>query len=490
MKKLTSLFLTIIMTLSLISVPVFADEEIKIYVDGQQLYTDVAPVMINDRVLVPVRAIGEALGLKVTWREEWQTAFLKNEYLTVSIVVDDTRISKSYNPIQIDCPAQLINDRILVPVRAVSEAFNSNVSYDEATNSVYIYSDNSNVKRLDLTNGAYYIGEVADGFRDGYGTTYNANGNWTEFGLYKRGVLNGRGMRRNNDNSDYLGDFVGGVPNGMGQYYPDNNKNDYIKGNFVNGLIEGEGYEYDENGNLVSKCNYLHGARNGYGEEYDIYGSVLYAGEYINGERANNYSVSPSQTTASPTTGSIPYYAEMPEFPDFGAITGAKLLFTNNESDDKMTVYAYAYDINSPISDNGGLNYFSILDELGFKEYTDSQTDEENLLKYERGNGKYIIYISLKDFGGYYYIICFKAKDTSNSITNNTLTTNTTNYAEYQKGLAELQEWYKEQIDEYNEFVMYSPYFTPESAEAWRKEIDQTYKIKLNALKLQYNITD
>ena len=47
-------------------------------------------------------------------------------------------MTKNGEIIELDVPAQIINDRTLVPVRAVSESFNCKVGWDEATQTVAI----------------------------------------------------------------------------------------------------------------------------------------------------------------------------------------------------------------------------------------------------------------------------------------------------------------------------------------------------------------
>ena len=45
----------------------YAPGEIKIYVNGSRIYPDSAPVIVSGRTLVPIRAVAEALGYKVSW---------------------------------------------------------------------------------------------------------------------------------------------------------------------------------------------------------------------------------------------------------------------------------------------------------------------------------------------------------------------------------------------------------------------------------------
>ncbi len=69
MKKTVAFFVSLCMALVLIAVPVYGAEDrpIRVMVDGAELAFDVDPVIENDRTLVPMRLIFEALGAKVDW---------------------------------------------------------------------------------------------------------------------------------------------------------------------------------------------------------------------------------------------------------------------------------------------------------------------------------------------------------------------------------------------------------------------------------------
>lgn len=160
MKKFISLLLAAAMSLSLFTA-VGADDEIKVTLDGRKIEFDVEPIIENDRVLVPMRTIFEALGAEVTWYDQtWWGAQMASADITkdkISTRVDieigademDKQIAEvckdaikvlSEEKIPLDAPAKIVNDRTLVPLRAVSEAFGSKVEWDGNTRTVTITS--------------------------------------------------------------------------------------------------------------------------------------------------------------------------------------------------------------------------------------------------------------------------------------------------------------------------------------------------------------
>ncbi len=87
MKKVISLLICVMMIISSsLALNVFANDDIKIIIDGANQAYDQMPVIQNDRTLVPLRGIFEALGANVDWIGDTRTVvikspeFAKNEY--------------------------------------------------------------------------------------------------------------------------------------------------------------------------------------------------------------------------------------------------------------------------------------------------------------------------------------------------------------------------------------------------------------------------
>jgi len=113
-------------------------DEIKVSVNGEFISFDQPPVMINDRTLVPLRAIFEKLGAKVIWNDSSQSVDAIRDETTVSLAIGGTDMYVNGEVKILDVPAQLIGGRTLVPVRAISEAFGCSVVWIEETQTVQI----------------------------------------------------------------------------------------------------------------------------------------------------------------------------------------------------------------------------------------------------------------------------------------------------------------------------------------------------------------
>lgn len=113
-------------------------EEISVFVNDERVSFDVAPTIINDRTMVPVRAIFEALGAEVRWDDEIETAIGVLDDTVVKIAIGKSYLVKNGKRIDIDTPAMIISDRTLVPVRAIAESFDCTVDWYDGSQTVEI----------------------------------------------------------------------------------------------------------------------------------------------------------------------------------------------------------------------------------------------------------------------------------------------------------------------------------------------------------------
>ena len=115
-------------------------DKITVKVNGEEIITDVAPIMENDRILLPMRAIFEKLGCNVAYREmngaEFVTASHGNKQVVLEIGKNEINVDGEVK--ELDVAAKIENDRTLVPVRAVSEAMDAVVVWNDATNTAEI----------------------------------------------------------------------------------------------------------------------------------------------------------------------------------------------------------------------------------------------------------------------------------------------------------------------------------------------------------------
>lgn len=107
-------------------------------INGKTVSNDVAPKIVNDRTMLPIRFIAEALGAKVDWIEESQTVKITAENIDISLVIGEDFATVNGEKIDLDSPSFIENDRTYLPIRFVSEKLGADVKWDDATQTVNI----------------------------------------------------------------------------------------------------------------------------------------------------------------------------------------------------------------------------------------------------------------------------------------------------------------------------------------------------------------
>lgn len=143
MKKIWTLFFAAMLIVPLLLQPATAQaaKAITITVDGVQLKTDQPPAMIQGRVMLPLRAIFEALGASVNWDSKNQTVTGYKEDTTVVLKMKSKVATINGKSVTLDVPAQILRGRTMVPVRFVSEALGQDVDWNSVNQTVTIQSD-------------------------------------------------------------------------------------------------------------------------------------------------------------------------------------------------------------------------------------------------------------------------------------------------------------------------------------------------------------
>lgn len=124
--------------------PASAGGTIRIYVNGSEVFPDAAPVIKNDRTLIPIRAVAEVLGYSVSWDAPNKCVTVSKPGVDIQVMIGSTSITSYYfgQPQYgyMDVVAEIIQDRTFIPLRAVAEAMGCEVRWDGTERSVYIYS--------------------------------------------------------------------------------------------------------------------------------------------------------------------------------------------------------------------------------------------------------------------------------------------------------------------------------------------------------------
>lgn len=185
-KSIFTIFSTIILLIGITTSAGANPKTPTIVVDGKILYCDVAPFMKDNRVMIPLRPIFDALGGDLFWNatEKRVTGF-KGAHSINLVIGQKTAVISGGKTVNLDVAASEVKGRTFVPLRFVSESLGSSVNWDNSKSVASITSSKvSEVKEIaDLITPSVVL-VVAD----------VGNGNYSQ----------GSGFFFNLDNSQYI----------------------------------------------------------------------------------------------------------------------------------------------------------------------------------------------------------------------------------------------------------------------------------------------
>jgi len=191
MKKLFFQFAVVaLFVIAIPAIAVYAND-INVTIDGRLVvFEDQGPVVVDGRTLVPVRGVFETIGFSVSWIEQTQQVNMNNGSAMISLGVGADTFTNTGVRHNLDVPAQIIAGRTMLPLRAILETVGFRVTWDERTQTVVITSARAAVgENVPISNAAIagvpisrFYGLTSNGVTDIFGPP--------EFGNFLRHTYN------------------------------------------------------------------------------------------------------------------------------------------------------------------------------------------------------------------------------------------------------------------------------------------------------------
>ena len=125
----------------------YAAKEVKIEIDGKEMVPkDMPAVIIDGRTMLPMRQIAQELGCEVNWNEAAKQIYVMRGSDIIVFTVDSKTGYENGKEFTMDVPATIVNDRTMLPVRALADALHLNIKWNDPNRIVSIQSGDTVVK--------------------------------------------------------------------------------------------------------------------------------------------------------------------------------------------------------------------------------------------------------------------------------------------------------------------------------------------------------
>jgi uncharacterized repeat protein (TIGR02543 family) len=112
------------------------------FVDGRPVVLEAAPIILNSRTLLPIRAVVEAVGGTIAWEASARKVTVVRKDKTVDLWIDGNMAELNGRSIEVDSNPKVVpiimNGRTLLPLRFVAEALALDVQWHPATKTITI----------------------------------------------------------------------------------------------------------------------------------------------------------------------------------------------------------------------------------------------------------------------------------------------------------------------------------------------------------------
>ncbi|EPR13582.1 copper amine oxidase N-terminal domain-containing protein [Ruminiclostridium papyrosolvens] len=138
MKKFMS-FIVVCFTLTFVlNLNVIATTYIKVYVYEDLLTLPVQPISKSSNILVPLKNISDALGLKYSWDNKLKKATVKNNKSNISVTVSSKKAYVNGKPKTLDIAPLMAKNVVMIPYKFIPQALGISVKWDSLNSRILI----------------------------------------------------------------------------------------------------------------------------------------------------------------------------------------------------------------------------------------------------------------------------------------------------------------------------------------------------------------
>lgn len=172
----------IIMILGMLAIAAFPaaaqEKPIDLVLDGVVIQSDTDPVIVNNRTMIPARALFEAAGYQVEWLPASRQVSIDSNQNGILLTLDKEAVQVNGKTMIFEIAPHIINNRTMIPVRFTAEALGFTVDWDAPNRRVLVTSP---VVEIPEEKPIHIIGLTVKETESGYRVAITADGKITGY---------------------------------------------------------------------------------------------------------------------------------------------------------------------------------------------------------------------------------------------------------------------------------------------------------------------
>lgn len=113
-------------------------EQVTITVNQVISRTDVPPINVNGRTLVPIRGIFQGFTSDIGWFPHEEKVYIRRDCTTIWLQIGDAHAKVNDDIVPLAVPAMIYRGRTMVPLRFIAETLGASVNWNPQTETITI----------------------------------------------------------------------------------------------------------------------------------------------------------------------------------------------------------------------------------------------------------------------------------------------------------------------------------------------------------------
>ncbi len=114
--------------------------DIKLYINSEELVPDSPPVIVNNRMLVPISFIATSFDYYVKWDPSDRSVTLLKDSKSIKLAIDNNMATVDGDELSLDVAPMIISDRTMVPISFIANSVGADYAWGSQTKILSIYN--------------------------------------------------------------------------------------------------------------------------------------------------------------------------------------------------------------------------------------------------------------------------------------------------------------------------------------------------------------